>query len=63
MSDKSVCRAPVVDDRGLLRAVISMDDLVGTIAAEFVRVTRLIRREQEHEVEKTEDVFRNEFAL
>jgi len=36
--------------------------LVGAIAAELVRVTRLIRREQEHEAEKTGDVFRNEFA-
>lgn len=63
MSDAGVRRAPVIDERGLLRGIVAMDDLISVIAAEIARVTRLIRREQEREVVKTEDVFRNELAM
>ncbi|HSQ03408.1 MAG TPA: CBS domain-containing protein [Burkholderiales bacterium] len=60
MSDKGA-RA-IVDDRGRLRGIICIDDVIGVLAAEVARLARLIQREQTQELEKTDDPFRDEFA-
>lgn len=50
MSERGVRRAAVVDDHGILQAIVALDDLIGVVNAELARVTRLIRREREHEI-------------
>lgn len=62
MSEKGVRRAPVIDAQGMLAGIVSIEDLVGVIAAELARVTRLIRRGREAEVRKTEDSFKGKSA-
>ena len=52
MSERGVRRAPVVDHRGLLRGIVTLEDLMNVIAAELAGVARLIDREQAHEASR-----------
>ncbi len=62
MSDQGVRRAPVVDDHGVLKDILALDDLISVLAAELARVTRLIRIGLEREQARTNDACRNEFS-
>lgn len=53
MSRSGVRRAPAVDAHGLLRGILSMDDLIGVLAGDLLRISRLIRRGREHELART----------
>lgn len=49
MSDAGVRRAPVVDGRGALVGVVTVDDLIETLAARLIGVVGVIRKQQASE--------------
>ena len=49
MSDAGVRRAPVVDQRGALVGIVTVDDLVETLAARLIGVVGVIRKQQASE--------------
>ena len=49
MVDRSVRRSPVVDSRGRLVGLITVDDLIDLLAEELSRLATLINREQRRE--------------
>lgn len=49
MRDQGVRRLPVVDDRGGLQGIFSIDDLIALLAEEMNEVSRLIVHEQAKE--------------
>jgi CBS domain-containing protein len=57
MSKRGVRRAPVVDQEGRLRGLISVDDLVPLLARELSKVGTLIVHGQAAEIQKTENSF------
>jgi CBS domain-containing protein len=44
MSDKGMRRAPVIDHRGRLTGIVSIDDMLALLAAELARIARIVRR-------------------
>lgn len=62
MAQRGVRRAPVVDEAGLLRGVVSVDDLVRLLARELAKVGALIMHEQTAEKRKTDGAFADEYA-
>lgn len=51
MRDKGVRRMPIVGDDGVLIGIVSLDDVIESLAEEMNEVARLISREQLHEQE------------
>jgi CBS domain-containing protein len=51
MRDKGVRRMPIVGADGVLAGIVSLDDIIETLAEEMNEVARLISREQVHEQE------------
>jgi CBS domain-containing protein len=49
MSEAGVRRAPVVDGRGALVGVVTIDDLIETLAARLIGVVAVIRKQQSRE--------------
>jgi CBS domain-containing protein len=49
MADRSVRRSPVVDSRGRLVGLITVDDLIDLLAEELSGLATLINREQRRE--------------
>ena len=45
LSDRGVRRAPVIDDRGNLRGIVSLDDVIVLLAEEFHNVGQIIRKQ------------------
>lgn len=45
LSDRGVRRAPVVDDQGNLRGIVSLDDVIVLLAEEFHNVGQIIRKQ------------------
>lgn len=45
LSDRGVRRAPVVDDQGNLRGIVSLDDAIVLLAEEFHNVSQIIRKQ------------------
>ncbi len=62
MSARGVRRAPVVDQDGRLKGLISIDDLVPLLARELAKIGALIRHEQAAEIRKTENSFSDEYV-
>jgi len=62
MSARGVRRAPVVDQEGRLKGMVSVDDLVPLLARELAKIGALIRHGQAAEMRKTKDTFTDEFA-
>jgi CBS domain-containing protein len=46
MSESGVRRAPVVDGRGALVGIVTIDDLIETLAARLIGVVAVIRKQQ-----------------
>lgn len=46
MSEAGVRRAPVVDGRGALVGIVTIDDLIETLAARLIGVVAVIRKQQ-----------------
>ncbi len=51
MRDKGVRRSPVVNTRGLLVGLVSVDDMLDLLAEELTDLVKLINQEQKHERE------------
>lgn len=49
MSEAGVRRAPVVDGRGALVGIVTIDDLIETLAARLIGVVGVIRKQQRRE--------------
>jgi CBS domain-containing protein len=49
MSEAGVRRAPVVDGRGALVGIVTIDDLIETLAARLIGVVAVIRKQQSRE--------------
>lgn len=49
MSERGVRRAPVVDSRGTLVGIVSIDDLLPRLAGELVALAELVRTQSAHE--------------
>lgn len=49
MSEAGVRRAPVVDGRGALVGIVTIDDLIETLAARLIGVVAVIRKQQRRE--------------
>lgn len=49
MREKGVRRVPVVDNRGTLVGILSVDDVLELIAEQLEDLVRLVAREQSHE--------------
>ncbi|HXF67133.1 MAG TPA: CBS domain-containing protein [Burkholderiales bacterium] len=62
MSARGVRRAPVVDDQGHLKGLVSVDDLVPLLARELAKIGALIRHGQAAEIERTEQPVPDECA-
>lgn len=63
MAARGVRRAPVVDQEGRLKGMVSVDDLVPLLARELAKIGALIRHGQAAEMRKTKDAFSDEFAI
>jgi len=63
MASRGVRRAPVLDRDGHLAGLVSVDDLVPLLAQELAEISALIRRGQLKEARRTEDTFRDEYAM
>lgn len=52
MTSKGIRRLPVVDDKGGLVGIVTLDDLLLLLAREFGALTKLVTREQKNEATK-----------
>lgn len=49
MRDRKVRRLPVVDERGALLGILSLDDLLGLLSEELLAIAKLVRYQQQKE--------------
>ena len=49
MQTKGIRRILVVNDQGELAGILTMDDVIGLLAEEITALTKLVKREQNHE--------------
>ncbi len=51
MREYAVRRLPVINDKGVLVGIVTLDDIIGLLAKQLTEVWALIVRERRHEVE------------
>jgi CBS domain-containing protein len=51
MREHAVRRLPVINDKGVLVGIVTLDDIIGLLAKQLTEVWALIVRERRHEVE------------
>jgi CBS domain-containing protein len=52
MRGEGVRRLPVLDDKGALVGILTLDDLLGLLAEELLELSRLVKHEQKNEYRK-----------
>jgi CBS domain-containing protein len=52
MRENAVRRLPVIDAKGVLVGIVTLDDIIGLLAKELTEVWALIVRERRHEAEQ-----------